>query len=217
MRNIFQIFKITRIFSILMSVAAMAMPFEASATIINENVTLDLTTGVVDLNGGDQFFHTSGPTISPSPITVVAGDVVNLTLKFLPGQSITFTNDAALGNKEIVALGFDPARGPGSSTDKTSFLGASGFTAANFNGGFNSVLGLLDFGNLTNATATFSGLASTITVATGSFTGDDIAFFDVEGGTVTIDTREPVPEPATLALLGVGLAGLGMTRRYKSA
>ena len=41
------------------------------------------------------------------------------------------------------------------------------------------------------------------------------------GGTqlesLTISVRQPVPEPGTLALFGIGLFGMGLTRRRKKA
>ncbi len=65
--------------------------------------------------------------------------------------------------------------------------------------------------NLTVGDVTFTDNSVTIDI-------DDSAFWDV-GSFVSFDlvVEHRIPEPATLALLGLGLAGLGVGRRRKAA
>lgn len=149
-----------------------------------------------------------------SPNTFITQDGANPTSPVLSGTPIFNGGIAVLFDRDLVGVGFD-----GGFFDA---VGSTGITAFARDGSL--------LGTITNRTTgiEFLGIADSggAAVIAGVFldlTGSEPAGFAIDNlrfgmsGQVVIDPVNPVPEPGTMGLVGIAIAGLGLTRRRRSA
>ncbi len=188
-----------RLSAITLAAAASFALFPASsyAVIISfEGVgagTTNVNPGAPYSEAGFTFTPSTGESATFNPASTLIGDASVGSFGFGVGNVVTMTGPGVfnLGSLDVGALSF----APGGIADMT-------ITADVFGGG--------------TVSASFLGLSS-ITHEVLNWTNlTDVKFSTTtDAGIDNLSTNSSIPEPATLALLGISLAGLGFSRRRK--
>jgi|GEM_PF-4038202 len=189
--------------------ASMALGATAvSATPINGTLTLAGTGGQFTATGGANVSTYTGVSFAPSSntfnTTASTGDLAIFTGTSGTIQDFTYVPSVTPASSFVIISGLNTLTFDLASVDAIG----NGWTGSGTNGFLNLTLkGVLTVngGEATDAIILFSGTQTSPTVT--SWSGTLIA----EGKPIR------TPEPATLALIGAGLAGMGMMRRRKKA
>jgi len=192
-------------------VAGMLASGVAQAAQVNANATVDLNSGLF------QFQALSG-----GPVSIANGDSVSFAVDFLGNQTLTINNGGELlrawlygednnsmftiNNAVISLLGFSGTGGALS----TYSLGTQSSGAVHLGPELSDFL-------TSGQSVTFSGFQATydvqsIAVSPHSYLG---AWLFVDGTTQIGVMAQQVPEPSSIALLGLSLAGLTAARRRR--
>jgi hypothetical protein len=168
------------------------------STIVQPNELFFLNVGIVDVD--DLLSFAFDVLFDPGVISLVGVQEG----EFLARGGTTIPCTVSDGNEAIPC-----ATGPGTVSIGNFLLAAQGVS----DDGLGGVLATLQF--LAGSGGSTQVTLSTVSLANSSF--EEIAFDAPIPGDVVVGDIAPIPEPSTLALVGLGLAGLARNRFRKRA
>ena len=167
--------------------------------------------GLTGLNFAFTGAMTVGTILDSALSTTVSNKTINTNLVLTPGTYwLAAVVDANASVEGIQAPSFGS---PSNATGTARWQTAAGFTAGNL--GFGQSIGV-DFAQFTPGSP--NAVPGTYSTATSPASGSNIdgVFMAQILGTVNNSEQENAPEPATLAVLGAGLVGMGLVRRIRN-
>ena len=183
--------------------------------------SLDVTQGTlidkVDFFGEPGVYWES-QLISINPVLVSEGDTINIGFEFLDGQSLEVLDGSYNKGREIVQFRQVSDSASNGSDTTVSFTGVAGdlidpgiFSSSGTASFLNGTVG----SNMTNTSFYFHDIHFNTEITRLDNGTEELSLIKLTIGASEITTHTAVPEPATLALFGLGFAGIGLARKRK--